>query len=159
MTPHTGTAAVATQEFERTGDDEGSPQPAGLGRLAALRQLSRDLREDARVLRDYDAGAMAAVLERVAEKIDAAILDDEEELLTLQKAAIESGYSAYHLARLIRAGKIPNAGRKNAPRIQRGALPRKAGYLPNAEPKPTFTDARRRIALSVVNSNTGENDG
>jgi hypothetical protein len=38
-----------------------------------------------------------------------------------------SGYSADHLGELVREGKIPNAGRKNAPLIRRLDLPMKAG--------------------------------
>ena len=45
-------------------------------------------------------------------------------------AARESGYSADHLGRLVRDGRIPNAGRPGAPRIARSHLPRKAPAEP-----------------------------
>ncbi len=35
-------------------------------------------------------------------------------------------YSADHLGRLVREGKLPNAGREGAPRIRLQDLPRKA---------------------------------
>jgi len=43
--------------------------------------------------------------------------------LTLREAAAECGYSVEHLARLIRQGRLPNAGRRHAPRLRRSDLP------------------------------------
>jgi hypothetical protein len=40
------------------------------------------------------------------------------EALSLTEAAERTGYSAQHLGRLVRQGRLPNAGRKNAPRIR-----------------------------------------
>jgi hypothetical protein len=40
------------------------------------------------------------------------------EALSLTKAAERTGYSAEHLGRLVRQGRLPNAGRKNAPKIR-----------------------------------------
>jgi hypothetical protein len=56
-----------------------------------------------------------------SQELEAALHDSEEELLDLQEAAPESGYSPDHLGRLVRDGKIPNAGRRNAPKIRRAA--------------------------------------
>lgn len=50
-----------------------------------------------------------------------------EELLTLDEAAEESGYSKRRLRELVSEGTIPNAGRKHAPRLRRSDLPRKPG--------------------------------
>ena len=47
----------------------------------------------------------------------------EEKKLTLSDAATLSGYSREHLARLIRSGKLANAGRKHSPRILAADLP------------------------------------
>jgi hypothetical protein len=63
--------------------------------------------------------------------VAAEILSDLEQLsdsspgvsLRLGEAAELSGYSADHLSRLIRAGKLTNCGRKGAPRIRRDELP------------------------------------
>ena len=76
--------------------------------------------------------------------------------LSLTEAAHASGYSRDHLGREVRAGKIPNAGRPNAPRIERRHLPRKPGMLPSNESENMF--GRRQIALSVVNSNQQRHD-
>jgi len=52
-----------------------------------------------------------------------------EEVLTLVDAALECGYSADHLGRLVREGAIPNSGRPKAPKIRRRDLPRNPGAL------------------------------
>ena len=83
--------------------------------------------------------------------------EEESEILTLEEAAKWSGYSSDHLARSLRRGAIPNAGRKGQPRIRRGDLPRKPGALQQFESEDMF--ARRQIALSVVTSKKESNDG
>ena len=40
------------------------------------------------------------------------------ELLSLTEAAERTGHSPDHIGRLVREGKVPNAGRKNAPRVR-----------------------------------------
>lgn len=40
------------------------------------------------------------------------------ETLSLTQAAERTGYSADHIGRLVREGRLPNAGRKNAPRVR-----------------------------------------
>ena len=44
------------------------------------------------------------------------------ETLSLTQAAERTGYSANHIGRLVRQGRLPNAGRKNAPRVRLGDL-------------------------------------
>ncbi len=83
--------------------------------------------------------------------------DAVDATLTLTEAARQSGYSRDHLGREVRAGRIPNAGRPNAPRIDRRNLPRKPRALPPEETEDMF--GRRQIALSVVNSNHERHDG
>src|SRR2546427_6900031 len=59
---------------------------------------------------------LAAVeLERALEAFGA-------ETLTLDAAAQVSGYSPDYIRKQIAAGALPNAGRKNAPRVRRGDL-------------------------------------
>ncbi len=65
--------------------------------------------------------------------------------------AERSGYSRAHLGRLVRAGRIPNAGRPNAPKIRVADLPRKAGYLlPDARPRDIEDTSTRHIVRSIV---------
>jgi len=81
------------------------------------------------------------------------------EKLTLEEAAEESGYSADHLRRLIRAGTVPNAGRRHAPLILRANLPRKPGHL-RAEQLGIINAAssREQIVRAVVTSARGDSD-
>jgi hypothetical protein len=74
--------------------------------------------------------------------------------LSLTAAAAESGYSPGHLGREVKAGRIPNAGRENAPRILRRDLPRKPGNL-RVVPAENMLE-RKRIARAVANSNGSE---
>ena len=83
--------------------------------------------EDASALERYaDAHGAAVCRLHVAELGEAirAALDDE---LTIAESAQVTGYSEDHLRHEVAEGKIPNAGRKGAPRIRRGDLPTKSG--------------------------------
>ena len=83
-------------------------------------------RKQAKTLRRYGGQTPAIVLDRCATELEATLHELDETTLSLVEAASESGYSADHLGRLVRDGKIPNAGRPGAPRIARRHLPRKA---------------------------------
>lgn len=98
----------------------------------------------------------AAVADEVL--ADLALLEESEgdEVLSLAAASLESGYSRDHIARLIRQGAIPNAGRPNAPSVRRRDLPRKAASLQSQQENGI---SRAQIARSVVNSLRERNDG
>jgi hypothetical protein len=82
----------------------------------------------ARRLREWAAAEEAArAWESAARELQLALEDESDELLNLQQASAASGYSPEHLGRLVRQGRIPNAGRMNAPRIRFGDLPQKPG--------------------------------
>ena len=68
---------------------------------------------------------LARFLDAVAEEVEQFDREHAAEHLTLSEAATESGYSSDHLNRLVVDGRIENAGKKGAPRIMRGDLPRK----------------------------------
>ena len=99
----------------------------------------------------------AALLEEVLRDFEAATSDFQAETLSLGNAARESGYSVDYLGRLVREGRIPNAGRPNAPKIKRSDLPRKASSLRRRDPC-THLDATTpgQIARSVVTSDEGD---
>jgi hypothetical protein len=59
------------------------------------------------------------------------------ETMSLTEAAERTGYSANHLGRLVRQGKLPNAGRKNAPRVRLRDL--------TLEVKPKLADKSVRL--------------
>jgi hypothetical protein len=99
----------------------------------------------------------AALLEEVLRDFDAATSDHQAQPLTLGNAARESGYSVDYLGRLVREGRIPNAGRPNAPKVRRSDLPRKATSLRRRDPC-THLDVTTpgQIARSVVTSDEGD---
>lgn len=69
----------------------------------------------------------ARAYEACADELEKALAAEEQQPLTLRQAANLSGYSVDHLGRLVREGKIPNAGRPNAPRVRRADVPNKPG--------------------------------
>jgi hypothetical protein len=106
-------------------------EAAAIGALAPTAQLC-DL-----VLRDLQMMRTAA----------------QDELLTLTEAARRSGYSREHLSRLVGLGTIPNAGRRNAPRIRAADLPRKPGHLPDQRVDNDIVGASKAaVVRSIANS-------
>ena len=112
----------------------------------SVRKLSAAWRRRAKALRRYGSESPAVALERCAEELDATLVERDETTYSLVEAARESGYSADHLGRLVRDGKIPNAGRPGAPRIARRDLPRKA----HAPPEPRLAETPRPRDVSNV---------
>ena len=88
--------------------------------------LPAEWRTQAERLREYGADAQAKAVDRCANRLEEALGQEGDALLTLPEAAEESGYSSDHLGRLVREDKIPNAGRPGAPLIARRDLPIKA---------------------------------
>jgi hypothetical protein len=127
------------------------PRPA----LPSLDELPAAWRASAVELRRWGAAGHAETLEQAARELSAALAADRDAVLNLEQAARESGFSADHLGKLVRAGRIPNAGRALAPKIRRGDLPRKAGVLPSA---PGRGMSRVQIARSVVTSTQEPHD-
>lgn len=82
-------------------------------------------RDEQRGLRDA-----AAMGRHFADELEAYEENYDNAILTLDEAASESGYSKDHLSLLILQGKLPNAGKKGAPRIARRDLPRKPRTAP-----------------------------
>ena len=108
-------------------------------------------------LRRQEAGefkarvAMTTICEAVLQDIDAVLMHEESEVLTLAEAARLSGFSPDHLGRLIRSGHIDNAGRSGAPRIRRSDLPIKPGHLPEGKaPRHIHTASKEHVVRSFV---------
>jgi hypothetical protein len=97
-----------------------SPAAAPLDDLRAKWCTRRD--EFARFRASVDG---ATLCDELLADLDNVLLERNDEALTLRAAAALSGYTVDHLARLIRQGKLPNAGRRHAPRVSRSDLPRK----------------------------------
>ena len=93
-----------------------------------LDQLARTWQAEAQQLRTrYGMDQLATLAETHAAELLEAMREANDQQLTLSEAASESGYSVRRLRELIAEGRIPNAGRKGAPRIRRADVPRRAG--------------------------------
>ena len=109
--------------------------------------------------RRLGAESQARILDFCADELAAALARAGDELLSLARAAHESGYTADHLARMVRQGKIPNSGRKSKPLIRRRDLPKKT--LKNEAP-PCFSPQsgyiKHRLFRDIINSKFGGDD-
>ncbi len=92
----------------------------------SVQALPAAWRKRAKALRRYGGETPAVAMERCAAELEDTLVQRDETTFSLVEASRESGYSSDHLGRLVRDGKIPNAGRPGAPRIARRDLPRKA---------------------------------
>ena len=120
-------------------------------RPASVEGLPADWRGKAKALRRYGSETAALVLDLCADDLETTLAERDETTLSLVEAARESGYSRDHLGRLVRDGKIPNAGRPNAPRIARRHLPRKApAQAPLAEEPRPRERSNAQIVQSIV---------
>jgi hypothetical protein len=118
--------------------------------IALPADLLAEWRTHAEGLRHYGADAQATAVDQCANRLEEAFRQMEDEQLTLQDAAEESGYTADHLGRLVRDGKIPNAGRPSAPRISRRDVPIKAS--PNVASLPQTSPSGDTDNAQVVQS-------
>lgn len=89
-------------------------------------RLIESWRQRAAIFRKHGVEQAAITIDVLVAELEVVLQAGEDKLLTLREAAVESGYSADHLARLIRQGKLANVGRKFAPRVRRGDLPKRA---------------------------------
>jgi hypothetical protein len=111
--------------------------------MDALTALASQWRDRAGQLRAWaGADGAAKAWEAAASELEAAVREAAGETLSLSEAARESGYAARTLRQMVAEGRVPNAGRKNAPRIRRADLPRRA-----PAPADTYT---RRDAMRLV---------
>ena len=94
---------------------------------------------------------LALLIRSLADQLEAVQGREDSEILTLLQAARESGYSADHLGRMVRKGKIPNARRPGSPGIRRSDLPRKASELTKTLSTSTLRSSKAAIVRSIVN--------
>lgn len=111
--------------------------------LSEIRSKAAELRES------FGDEARARALEWAALRVERAIREQADEPLTLAQAAARSGYSASHISRLIRDGKLPNLGRRGTPRVRAGDLPIRATRRVVARPSLGYdpvADARTLLS-------------
>jgi hypothetical protein len=93
--------------------------------MSEVRDLVAGWRARAELFRKHGVEQAAATIEVLAVELEAVLQADDGRCLTLRQGSEESGYSVEHLARLVREGKLANVGRKYAPRVRRGDLPKR----------------------------------
>jgi hypothetical protein len=123
-----------------------------------MKQILGDLpatwRERAQTLRTFGDPNSARLWEIAAVELEGAQAVFAAETLSLTEAARLSGYTPDHLGRLIKSGKIVNAGRTNAPRIRRQDVP--PPKRPGGRGRPAIrksvpsSDAIRSIAQTHI---------
>jgi len=116
--------------------------------IAAIAAKASELRDA------FGDDARARALEWAMAEVEAALTADTDHLLTLAEASARSGYSVHHLGRLIRRGRIPNSGRRGAPRIRVGDLPMRPRRAIPLERTPTRSTDDARSALTRYDPRT-----
>jgi hypothetical protein len=110
------------------------------------------------LLRKFDGEVNGAkIIEEFLADLDQLIATESDEVLTIPEAAEISGFSSAHLRRLVRHGQLHNVGRRHAPRMRRGQLPRKTGHLTD-DPRSHILTTKAQIVRSIVHP-TRNNDG
>ena len=104
--------------------------------MSSVTELAARWESDAEMLETYKDGRGAELCRQFAAELREAMRAEENEVLTLAQAALESGYSESHLRHEVASGEIPNAGRTGSPRIRRGDLPLKTSKRTNTGPSP-----------------------
>ena len=110
--------------------------------------LPWEWRSKAELFRDHEEVSLAIAYETCAAALEEALQEHDARLLDLQEAAELSGYSAEHLGRLVREGKITNAGRAGAPRIAHRDLPFKPSAVAHTRLGRETTNAQ--IVQSII---------
>lgn len=85
----------------------------------------------------------ATLLSTCADELEREAAASDERLVSVNDAVIISGYSADHLGRLRREGKLQNYGSAHHPRYRVGELPRKPATLTRARRGGTFSAKER----------------
>ena len=110
-----------------------------VSKQSAVQQSVAKLRAKATEFREvFGDEARARTLEWAAQKVEQALSDETDELLTLPEASEISGYHPDSLARMVRDGQIPDlrpANSKGMIRIRQADLPIKPGppHTPDAD--------------------------
>jgi len=130
------------------------------GVAMAIATLPVEWKARAKNLRRWaSAEAAATAWERAAAELEEALSRQSDRVLDLTQAAAVSGYSADHLGRLIRQGRIPNAGRRHAPRIRLSDLPRKPGHAPTPAERLPETPPRDQVVRTLLQRRQARADG
>ena len=116
-------------------------------RIQTPEALVTHWRERAEVLREEGCTDIAAVRERCAVELEDVLHRLQSEKLTIERAAVESGYNPDYLRRFVRENPTLNAGRVGKPLILRKDLPKKAATVvhPRNQSYDVTADARSLV--------------
>lgn len=104
-------------------------------------RITKRWRSEADVLHRRGADEQAVVLKSCASELEEEGRLFSLEALTLEQAAESSGFSYSALQKMVRDGTLPNVGKKGAPRIRRGDLPKKpSGATEPREGEPDISE-------------------
>ncbi len=109
---------------------------------------------------EHHCHEVAAAYRLVASEVEGELRTWNREPLTIEAAAEESSYSAEHLRRLVRGGRIlgeQGQGTKSRVRVRRGDLPAKSHRAPGGTSEPALDynpdEDARDIAKRLGGSN------
>ena len=117
------TEVPSSQPLEGPQEPSVAPMPVS-GSLAMVLELAEAWRARATLISPSLPDQATAYL-GAAKELTAALEASGATRLTLEQAAMMSGYSSDHLGALVRRGDIPQAGQPNAPRIHFRDLPKR----------------------------------
>jgi hypothetical protein len=106
-----------------------------------LSRVATRWRSEAKILHRRGADEQAVVLESCANEVEEEGRLFSLETLNLEQAVAESGYSYSALQKMVSDGTIQNVGKKGAPRVRRGDLPKKPrGRNESSKAEPDLAD-------------------
>ena len=141
-------------DSERLGTTDTRAYSSG-GQRSPDRLISQ-WRDEAETFRRRGVAVHATLLESCADELESALQRQHDELLNLTEAARASGYSREHLGRLLKEGRIPNAGQPSAPKIRRRDLPIKSkSLLTNRDGLHSPLTSKDDVVRSVVTQGKG----
>lgn len=91
----------------------------------------------------------ANTLRRCANELRLRFRYEQEHTVNLQEAAAISGYTADHIGKLVRDGKVENLGRLNSPRVRVADLPRKPRRLTGGGHNPNM---KSQVARGIASA-------
>jgi hypothetical protein len=110
--------------------------------MIQLTAITERWETDERCFRRYGQAQIADVLLKCRQDLEESWREQLLDELSLEEAAVYSGWSYDTVQKKIRSGQLPNSGTKGAPRVRRCDLPSRApGYpCPSAEGSNDLAD-------------------
>ena len=127
------------------------------GGYVGVEALLQQWRDHAALFRQYRQVPLADWLEDRAAELGAALQAQDDELVTLSEAARISNYSADHLRRLCRDGKLPAKREGRRLLFRTGDLPRKPTVV-DGPPRRAYDHNAHARQVAIRRSHGGSHD-